>query len=265
MDGIFDTDFLRGFAFGQSYRSTLLRAYGKPLAYLYGGIHLPELTVWDKAAYPHAAILAWEGKYYLTVSKSAFYKLSTLSCGAVVSTDGEAVSYKETDGAWVACNTATVTGMPVWAAGTTSDSYKQGKIIQMYDVDGLKSYNGMVLPGLPDYDSSAYPYATMWVDPYFKVSLWLTNKPQKFNPTTGALAVGGTHNYLFSKSYDDGYAVDFEWRDLSGKNNSSLVTAYFNNWDFIVWANYDIKNSQTGAVWLESSEPVPLSEVNRNE
>lgn len=240
----------------------------KPVVNLYCGYKLPELNIWNKTTHPYAVILSWGGVCYLTVSESAIYLRKTYTVGGMVETDGPAISYKAVDGVWVRCDTATVTGAILW---NSHDLTKRGStyvytyadaVTELYDTSGLYSYNGAVLPNLPaDYNPAVLPYVTMIFYPNWEVELWCTSSPATFNPEDGHIRTLYSGKWSYYRSFDDGFAPDFEWDCLSFEESLSAGqpgdVAY---WDFVAWTNYDLKNELDGTIWMPKSNPVPLYE-----
>lgn len=164
------------------------------------------------------------------------------------------------------------------------------KPVPVQDEPTMYSYNGTVLPKLPEWDKTAYPYACITYIPTggqtsFKkgaVTFVATDKPV----FAGALVENfdGTYNILFAKSpvarfrgigcdeNGDYGAKIVEWEcevlDTVTTTKDAIGDAdYFVHGfspkmegEYVLWTNHDIYTSDTGERYLTASEPVPIYE-----
>lgn len=107
----------------------------------------------------------------------------------------------------------------------------------------LYSYNGTILPALPEWDKAAYPYAQI----RGRV-LYLSSSPITYNT--------GTWQYAYSTPYllaNFTYSGDVIcWGELT--ENETQPTGYHST----LWSNHNILD-ENGNVDSEASAPVPIS------
>ncbi len=139
------------------------------------------------------------------------------------------------------------------------------------------SYNGAVLPALPEWDREAYPFATIGGIEDLTVafpgvvgrwySFYLASVPGYWEGATVVYKVPlSTQAWFFTTSQD---MVDL-FKDLG--NDHAVVGQWFfageeqhDDADYVstdlpsLWANYDIHDTN-GSVYLAASEPVPMYE-----
>jgi hypothetical protein len=107
------------------------------------------------------------------------------------------------------------------------------------------SYNGTVLPELPEWDKETYPYA--WIRPYAFGRLLSIQKDVSY------AVVEGYENIEYPED------TKFYWTGNSGEwivdryDRDNMITRG------AIWANFDIL-STTGAVTLLASNPIPVYE-----
>lgn len=117
------------------------------------------------------------------------------------------------------------------------------------------SYNGTVLPKLPDWDKTTYPYAYIggWPNTIGERQYYLFFTDEPFFLTSGVLY--NTANgmvYIYDPRNTDlgwDFMGEYENQPTSGKTLPE------------VWANYDIykENSET-EFFLKATEPIPVYE-----
>ena len=116
------------------------------------------------------------------------------------------------------------------------------------------SYNGVVLPKLPEWDRSVYPYAFIFVG---SVLRRLTVLPEARHLTipegseTAFITAEEGMSYM-SASYYEGSAAWGQFTTYTAEETKLLSNSPH-------WANYDIKNPDE-TVYLEASNPVPVYE-----
>jgi hypothetical protein len=110
------------------------------------------------------------------------------------------------------------------------------------------SYNGVVLPKLPEWDKTVYPYVTITFSEY--------GFGYFFRGYTDAMLYNGEYGYFADGEASQRYChlIDGEWGDLW--TNS---TSYSVNTSSIVWTNTDILN-EDGTIYLAASDPIPVYE-----
>lgn len=106
-------------------------------------------------------------------------------------------------------------------------------------------YNGVgPLPGLPEWDREAYPYACIQQNELF-ATLHISGNP--IVREGSLIRVSGGHGFSTLSSSDG------EWGDFRMAEGSNQYG------DTLIWANHDILNTD-GSVHLAASEPVPVYE-----
>lgn len=117
-------------------------------------------------------------------------------------------------------------------------------------VASMYSYNGTVLPALPEWDKETYPYAVIWQAQIFHLveTLIVSAEP----PTVDGSSVHFGDCLLFSQSVYD------EWEDSEEETDLTYTIDTTRN-SAPIWCNSDLKNTD-GTVYLSASEPVPVYE-----
>ena len=253
-----------------------------PTAYIgdvgYVGAVLPPLPVWDKEQYPYAVICK-----YLDVFGSVIGYDIVVSNRPLFMTKDESPNLWQPSGTNSSITMSaklyldrTVDDTPPgeWGKwGVPYDSYGPGArwwdepIWADYDVelcDGflkpmgetalsasepipfelfVYSYNGTVLPALPEWDKTAYPYAQIRGRKLYLSSSLITYDT-------------GTWKYTYSSPYllaNFTYSADaICWGELT--ENETQPTGY----DSSLWSNRNIFD-ENGNVYIEASAPVPIS------
>jgi hypothetical protein len=255
-----------------------------PTAYIgdvgYVGAVLPPLPEWDKEQYAYAVICK-----YLNVLGSVIGYDIVVSNRPLFMTKGESPHLWQPSGTNSSITMSaklyldrTVDDTPPgeWGKwGSPYDSYGPGArwwdepIWANYDVelcDGFLhpmgetalsasepipvelvgySYNGTVLPELPEWDKETYPYA--WIRPYAFGRLLSIQKDVSY------AVVEGYENIEYPED------TKFYWTGNSGEwivdryDRDNMITRG------AIWANFDIL-STTGAVTLLASNPIPVYE-----
>lgn len=119
-----------------------------------------------------------------------------------------------------------------------------------HEADKTVSYNGVVLPELPVWDKTAYPYAEILPSPY-------QNRYMLYIENVKATADGSTLTWtgLIRTSYVCALG-DTEWTlEMEAKEWGD----YFGSYSSIVWCNYEMLNKD-GSVYLSASDPVTTYE-----
>lgn len=252
--------------------------------YLYNGVELPALPEWDKAAYPYAVIATqgrdeW-GRCFLYFAEEPF---TTAPSGGIGNANSGATltaqfRYVVGNDVWDEGPHTSIGCYPIWsnfdlyypdnyqsnpgglclAASTPVPVYDPTALLQGYLVGcriramrGKKkivgySYNGTVLPGLPEWNKEKYPYA--WIGKEASPSfLYMLSQPPLWNGTE--LVASADCNCL--------------WYSLTGGVWVYDLTATHSAGDTVgddaMWTNTDILNTE-GAVHLAASDPAPIYE-----
>lgn len=121
------------------------------------------------------------------------------------------------------------------------------------------SYNGVVLPALPEWDREGYPYAVIMdlksaTNATSDFIVWFLDNPIVFRGSylsyANGINDGYAQNYIYNNG-DSGWVLNEEktdfWDDLSLSGD-------------LVWTNTDILSEADGTVYLATSEPVPVYE-----
>lgn len=254
-----------------------------PTAYIgdvgYVGAVLPPLPEWDKEQYPYAVIAK-----HLAIGKLFGYDI-VVSNRPLFMTKDESPNLWQPSGTNSSITMSaklyldrTVDDTPAgeWGKwGSPYDSYGPGArwwdepIWANYDVelcDGFLhpmgetalsasepipvelvgySYNGTVLPELPEWDKETYPYA--WIRPYAFGRLLSIQKDVSYAVVEGYEKIEYPEDTKFYWTGNSG-----EWI-VHRYDHDTMVTRG------AIWANFDIL-STTGAVTLLASNPIPVYE-----
>ena len=111
------------------------------------------------------------------------------------------------------------------------------------------SYNGVILPALPEWDREMYPYAWIRRKPLGGYWLHIQNEINFTTSDTGAesIEINPDNCLRYSKSGD-------EWVKETIAASSAVAT---DGW--MVWANFDMY-STSGALIIAASDPIPVYE-----
>lgn len=254
---------------------------------LYNGVELPALPDYDVSAYPYAVINRTDGgDYQLYLSPKSCVaqyngvyhyvtaSASCVGCWYILSTSG-----------WMYVNTCNGGSSYSWGAhvfwsnhdilyngevflaasdpvdpnAPTADPARRLKSLINGLLCGLVtpgrlgrtpvaySYNGVVLPKLPEWDREKYPYAV--ISAVGLVS-FMVSSSQRYIDDDG--------KYLHSAA-DNSWIM---WRLENNEwvlHNSGTSTAGSTSGSYPTWSNYDIANAD-GTIYLADSEPVPVYE-----
>lgn len=107
------------------------------------------------------------------------------------------------------------------------------------------SYNGVVLPTLPEWDKETYPYAYIWQTSSGKYSAVFVSAPLYYN---SGMYSDGVVSYL---AYE-GITAEGEWGERVVSGNYSVGVAVT-----LVWCNQDTMN-EDGTLYLAASDPIPV-------
>ena len=113
------------------------------------------------------------------------------------------------------------------------------------------SYNGVILPALPEWDRETYPYAVIF---QYKTGGRIVFTATSIPITIGSAVCTGGASSDYTKLWAE-INEDSAWDDLAENNNSIMGTASIK----FLWSNYDVYNS-SGTLKLAASEPVPVYE-----
>lgn len=143
---------------------------------------------------------------------------------------------------------------PFWAGGAADEGA----------LDGMCSYNGVILPALPERDKAKYPYALI-VRGYNIVSCSDDDFKVYFLTEPCTYADGGIiSDYIqFASTGDyatatiDRGVVEPAWSDLTEQTGSSKISLGTGSASHpqLVWSNYSVTDSTSGEVLLAASEP----------
>lgn len=131
-------------------------------------------------------------------------------------------------------------------------------------------YNGHLLPALPEWDKEKYPYAVMVIPgpntPYIHsdtVQLYCGEYPWNYNPTERIFYSEPNSNYCAFRMFDWG-ANAYQWQ-VFGEDGTLGETGGYGTMaedKHPRWANYDVMNTTDGSLYLASSDPVPVPQLN---
>lgn len=265
-----------------------------PIAYIFNGVELPPLPKWDREKYPYAQIQydniiqAYE---FTALSADAYYFYSSdmlLFGGESADNPVEGVvchCYKPYDTwdelkVWDNCSVA-INKLPwgklIWQ--NFDAEYEGVRYMEASDPipvyagssDPEKtptsySYNGVVLPKLPEWDREKYPYAV--IGSTYK-TIWVSGVPAGtryvfvvFKSTRYKSASGG--GFFFTVPAIEWVYYNNEWvkcKEFTEDNSTeSDDGTYFSSIMYGPdWADHDVYNSD-GTLYLAASEPTPVYE-----
>jgi hypothetical protein len=138
-------------------------------------------------------------------------------------------------------------------ADTNSGGGEQGTQAQMY------SYNGMVLPELPEWDKTTMPYVVMYKDTWERIYVFYTKYANKqASPST---SVSGTYNVRVGEPYKEYRCEDGNWWIYA--DHSDAIDVEFshsiNIETRVIWTNFDIYTPD-GDLIFAASDPIPVYE-----
>lgn len=246
--------------------------------YSYNGTVLPALPEWDKETYPYAVITSLNDSSHSLVCFSApvYYHDGYLSnyfrskdvCSSIGFYYEEpyhyewtsTTNYEKTD---IAAGENIVTARtPIWANFEVLNEDNTVKLTASEPVPVQLvgySYNGTVLPKLPEWDKTAYPYA--FISNYiFDSVIFHALAQEPYNngiaPNEGTICNPYDESIPFVQSFlsEDGNS----WDELTtgSLGPSGQISEPF-------WSNFDVKY-ENGSVQLSASEPVPVYEPIQN-
>ncbi len=244
--------------------------------YSYNGTVLPALPAWDKETYPYAVIQSSDStNYYLYVTGSYrqyndftatdewysfLFNVPMLYAKFTLGDEGWS-AWKDFNETFPTSTGVEIGGIKDYFIWTNTNLY-YGEVLAYEASNPVPvqlvgySYNGTVLPKLPEWDKTAYPYAyigyqtmslgTMTWNRYY---LYVSTQPFFVKPSG------------YTGTIEDGHAVVYMtqldmtlWKDWDAyeTNSESLCRDP-------TWANYDMFN-EDGTLFLSASDPVPVYE-----
>lgn len=111
----------------------------------------------------------------------------------------------------------------------------------------MYSYNGTVLPKLPEWDKTAYPYA-MITSNVIGTTLFITDKVGVHDSTINFTSV--TKMSYSLKTVGDKWVLAYE---------PNYYEEYHFAFTNLIWSNYDILNTD-GSAFNGATEPIPVYE-----
>lgn len=137
-----------------------------------------------------------------------------------------------------------------------------GKLLRRNLMAGVKeatmySYNGVVLPKLPEWDKTVYPYAVMYTTQWTDNTVFLcccsdlSQNGDTITLTTPSVQLMHDPDNADSMGYWYWGNVQNNWNDVTA--DKTLTYGY------LLWTNKDILN-EDGTVYLAASEPIPIYE-----
>lgn len=242
----------------------------------YNGVELPELPEWDKETYPYAVIVTQTFiyfPYHLIVSTKPMTCDMTNSLVYMSGVDKHS-SYSTEAVAWDELESATndmddfATSTIVWA---NHDILNKDGTVYLAASDPVTTYTnadvtingvgyvGAVLPKLPEWDKTAYPYVAIGQSTsdgdYILYGNSVPTKIQE-NFLTGDIR--------WAFDLPDGSTIGFQYDHTDGKwvlwrEGDESVGVLLKNVT-PVWTNHDIIDLRTDTVYLSATEPIPVYE-----
>ena len=244
----------------------MLDGKGEPVAYLCDGVEVPVFPEWDKEKYPYAMLTS--SAYgdvcglYLFVATEPIYLVSSYITKVRLRNDGEYIKSEINinlgENSWtvgVPTNCTTTENIEVldddnpgviWA--NTDVLWDDGTIcLEAYEFTPVYrevvkcSYNGTILPALPEWDKENYPYAV--ICPFYEAGYVMACYSEP-------ISVGGSTNAPHLRcSTCDGMNI---WVGPMVTSRSDYDP------EDAIWSNYDILNN--GTVYLKATDPIPVYE-----
>lgn len=249
----------------------------EPTMYLYGreanktvncnGIIVPSLPEWDKAAYPYAVMVydtgenlrlmvfsvpavASQTEYnYVRVFPNAdgYYcmwygtndNLEQLSKDVAINTSAYGMSIHDGFTVWSNHDICFEDGTIFISASDPVTTYENADIT----IDGV-GYVGAVLPKLPEWDKTAYPYAAIEYDTLYVLANEVTQTNGYFGGTRTFKAPFMKSSLIVSDT--------ISWGEFEVGESDKTASLGF------VWANHNVLDNE-GATYFEESTPVPVS------
>lgn len=252
--------FVRGLLVGMTGQGVL----GEADHYLYNGLKFPQLPEWDKETYPYAAIILYASgttvaTYILSVGSSVRYAYPD-----VWTSNELGWRYDEDADAWVEC-LGIFSGDLLWAnhdvcyPDDTAIYLAASNPAQIGQAQSEKlvgySYNGIVLPALPDYDKDAYPYALIIEnDGEYRLRLYSSEATWAKDTTLGVLIYFGKGvANITAIAYPENSCgvVPAEWGEKTNSTGGTLRSAT------VIWANFTGEYNGT-VYWDASEDPTPV-------
>jgi hypothetical protein len=116
------------------------------------------------------------------------------------------------------------------------------KPVPVQDEPTMYSYNGTVLPKLPEWDKTAYPYAVLDGNLDFYASS---------APVTANIGLADTVTYVAPYLYADFSTADMAFEDLEKRQSDGSSLAG------VLWSNHTVLNNN-GNVRCEATDPIPV-------
>lgn len=250
----------------------------------YVGAVLPKLPTWDKEQYPYAMIgnkeQSLSGLNILYICDKPFLGRTDYADSVLMQKNSNCNYYSVKNGEWVYVGVITVPNIgitsrvmefPIWS--NTDITYElDGNIeyaIQTTDPIPVElvgnSYNGYIMPELPNWDKETYPYAVILANAPYGLAvpevgtayLYLGNKPFYH----GNFLVPYSLEFYESGVYQE-YRLDTDVSNEFVLQKSVEVEALekFGTSLFrVVWCNLDIYNTSS-ELYLTGSDPAPVYE-----
>jgi hypothetical protein len=244
---------------------------------LYDGAVLPPLPEWDKEKYPYALLAVYK---WLNETMNAQLVCYSEKAETGYNDDGDIADWVEINGTRIEflvnypINTIpTDWGEPNEYTGSANRSgiwsntdivlddgtlyLSASEPIPVTDIVGY-SYNGTVLPPLPEWDKTVYPYAvilhTGMVTHYWYLIL-LPEVTYKFTESINPKWC------LYVPEGQMGFKVksDSQKNVLSDKWESGTMWFGYKALENVTWANFDLLN-EDGTLYLAASDPIPVYE-----
>jgi hypothetical protein len=121
------------------------------------------------------------------------------------------------------------------------------------------SYNGMVLPELPEWDKTTMPYVVMYKDAWERIYVFYTKYANK--QASPSISVSGTYNVRVGEPYKEYRCEDGNWWIYA--DHSDAIDVEFshsiNIETRVIWTNFDIFTPD-GDLIFAASDPIPVYE-----
>lgn len=231
---------------------------------LYDGAVLPALPEWDRETYPYALIK--DGTYLYAFSSYSY----NYSDGPFITANAPKKVWELENAEWVELTNYVNTSV----AGNAYFSNLVWSNLDILNEDGTVylaasdpvpvtglvgySYNGIVLPALPERDKETYPYAALFYNKLNRSYLLVCLQETAFY-------FEGRSGYIFFGGQSDGVTVpaisttvaDDQWNAFTYISNAN-VPVIDSSAAKTIWSNFDMVYNDT--LYLAASDPVPVYE-----
>ena len=266
-----------------------------PTVVTYNGVELPELPEWDKTKYPCVYITKNSSgvirilcsyipleygtysssgtdytKIYLNIPKGEIsttwnFDLAENAWGEGYERNwdrtGNDLNYKLTFASVIWCNTdiPNIDNNTTYLAASEPVRTNSGNVA-LADGDGFVLYNGAVLPKLPEWDKTAYPYAVIISHNSTNYYFFTCTDPMYIVKESSGTYLEAENSQNLTYNANFWLYKDGAWDSRGGYNlRLGVIDASGNPFYTPIWSNTDIPNIDNNTTYLAASDPIPLA------